>query len=211
MQQQQSAPPPAGEAAPAFSLPSTASQTITLDQYRGKVGVAIVFLGNHPTPAPVIDVLQSSLVEFGRRRVQLLVVAVGTIANAHSLQQGDGIVPVLADGDGAVTASYGAVGEGGDLDVFWIDSAGRMVEHLAMKDRDVVDGLLKAIDSHGRDAEPNPVVNAKSNSPIVMSADGQREVNVEEWDPMPESLRAADDLHEADLPGDAMDGPAPTG
>ena len=49
-----------------------------------------------------------------------------------------------------------------------------------------------------------------SNSPFVENEAGE-DVNVEEWDPMPDELREAEDVDEADHTDDPMEGPAPTG
>jgi hypothetical protein len=49
----------------------------------------------------------------------------------------------------------------------------------------------------------------RSNSPIVENESGE-DVDVEEWDPMPENLQRADALDETEL-SDPMEGPAPTG
>ncbi len=196
-----------GQRPPAIALPSTSSQTIDLDHYRDKVRVAVVFLGRREGAGGVTAALDAALVEFGSRRVQLLVVAVGPLATARALLPDAGTVPILSDGDGSVTESYGAMGGDHDVHAVLIEETGVISDVLVIDHEDPVPRLLEALDS----AMSSPPENRVDNSPRVVDERNGEEVDVEQWDPMPDTLRALDGVDESSLPGHPMDGDAPTG
>lgn len=129
-----------------FSLPSTSSQTIDLVHYLDKVRVALVFLGDHAHPGAAVEALDRSLAEFGSRRVQLLIVASGPMAEAKALLPPRGRVPILSDGDGAITRSYDAVGGVGDVCAVLVDEGGLVQQVLTIVGDDPAADLLSALD-----------------------------------------------------------------
>lgn len=137
----------AGIRPPHLSLASTSSQTIELAHYRDKVRVALVFLGDHARGGAVVEALDRSLVEFGNRRVQLLIVATGPLATAKDLLPPNGRVPVLTDGDGGVTESYGATGTASDVCAVLIDEAGIVSRVVTITGDDPADELLSVLDT----------------------------------------------------------------
>ena len=142
-----SGPVERGAEPPQFSLPSTSSQTIELDHYRDKVRVALVFLGRHARGGAVVEALDRTLSEFGSRRVQLLIVATGPLATAKQILPPHGRVPILTDGDGGVTESYGAAGADDDVVAVLIDEAGVVAQVLTISGDDPAAELLSALDA----------------------------------------------------------------
>lgn len=98
-----------GTRAPDFRAPSSNGQTLDRDSFLGKVPVVLVF------PAPehrgeILRAFDDHLVEFGRRRIQVLAVLPETARGVRDLGDRDGMsLPILADQDGSIAESFGAV------------------------------------------------------------------------------------------------------
>lgn len=97
-----------GTRTPEFRAPSSHGQTLDQDSFLGKVPVVLVF----PSPdrtASLLRAFDDHLVEFGRRRIQVLVVLPATSRDVRDLADQDGIsLPILADADGSIAAAFGA-------------------------------------------------------------------------------------------------------
>ncbi len=96
-----------GSRAPEFRAPSSHGQTLDQESFLGKVPVVLVF----PAPDRTAALLRSfddHLVEFGRRRIQVLVVLRETPREVRDLADRDGVsLPILADADGSIAAAFG--------------------------------------------------------------------------------------------------------
>lgn len=140
-----------------FALPSTTSATISLDRFRGRVPVLLVFLANHPEAATVTERLAEAQVELAHRRVQLLVVARGSITGARALVPGDSGLVVLADGSGSVTSAFGAeTGDAGQLLVVSLDINGREVGRSAVTAEVIAEHLLRLAGNDPHDGASPP-------------------------------------------------------
>lgn len=88
---------------PDFSLPSSTGQTLSLDSYRGKTPLVIIFLTELKASLRMLKRFNDRLADFGKERSQLLVVAraaardVEEIADEHDLA-----LPLLADETGSM-------------------------------------------------------------------------------------------------------------
>jgi peroxiredoxin len=94
-----------------FSLPASTGQTLSLDSFRGKVPMVIVFLGEPPPEddRSVLVELDSHLKEFGSERSQLLIVVRTTARSAREISEAMGLaVPLLADASGSMARDHGA-------------------------------------------------------------------------------------------------------
>lgn len=93
-----------------FRLPASTGITLSLDSFRGKVPLALVFLPEDRSAAlPLLEEMNRRHRDFGAERAQLLAVMRATardvrdLADAHELS-----VPILADASGAMARDYGA-------------------------------------------------------------------------------------------------------
>lgn len=97
-----------GTRAPDFRAPSSHGQTLDRDSFLGKVPVVLLF----PSPERrdrILRQFDDHLVEFGRRRIQVLVVLHETPRDVRDRGDRDGLsLPVLADPDGSIAESFGA-------------------------------------------------------------------------------------------------------
>ena len=97
-----------GEAAPAFSAPASTGRNLSLDDFVGKVPVALTFTGtmSPESTGELVESFEQAFPEFGRRRVQSLLV-VPEPEQAVRRRRRDGTnVPLLADEDGRLMELY---------------------------------------------------------------------------------------------------------
>lgn len=102
--------PPVGKTAPAFNLPSSTGQSISLEDYRGKQVVVLYFYPKADTPGCTKEAcgFRDALAEYDRAKVAVLgispdpVKAVTKFGSKFTLN-----FPLLADEDHAVAEKYG--------------------------------------------------------------------------------------------------------
>ncbi len=97
-----------GTPVPDFRAPSSNGQTLDRDSFLGKVPVVLLFPPADLERDPVLREFDDRLVEFGHRRVQVLVVA---HAAARAVRELADRIPlhgltVLADQDGSIAQAY---------------------------------------------------------------------------------------------------------
>jgi peroxiredoxin Q/BCP len=97
-----------GDPAPSFSTPASTGKTLSLGDFLGLVPVAMSFVGTLPTAAAdeVVDAFNDVFAEFGRHRVQLLIVTPDAPDALRERRQGGTTVPLLADDDGALLERF---------------------------------------------------------------------------------------------------------
>jgi peroxiredoxin len=97
-----------GDPAPAFSSPSSTGRTLSLDDFLGLVPLAMTFLGTLPKRAAddMISALNDVFPEFGRHRVQLLIVTPDGPEVAERRRRNGTTVPLLADEDGQLLERF---------------------------------------------------------------------------------------------------------
>ncbi len=126
-----------------FHASSSRGKALSLSDFRGKVPVVLVFVGAlEPERADLVD-LNRRQVEFGRERVQLLVVAHAGGADVRAVPFSGLDLPVLADPHNELRASF--VGDEkplGDVAVI-LDKQGNLVERLQLTAG--VEGLLARV------------------------------------------------------------------
>jgi peroxiredoxin len=99
-----------------FSLPASTGQTLSFESFRGKVPIAMVFLGDLSAEEErnLLTELDSHLKDFGSQRAQLLIVSRVTARVAREVSDEMGLaVPLLADASGALAREHGAEDETG--------------------------------------------------------------------------------------------------
>jgi len=113
-----------------FHASSSRGKALSLSDFRGKVPVVLVFVGPlDPGDAEVTD-LDRHHVDFGRQRVQLLVVAEAGGADVRAVPFAGLDLPVLADPHNELRAAFaGDERLLGDFAVI-LDKQGRLVERL---------------------------------------------------------------------------------
>jgi peroxiredoxin len=91
-----------GSPAPAFSTPASTGKTLSLSDFLGLVPVVMTFLGTLPRRAAddVISAFNDVFPEFGRHRVQLLIVTPEGPEAIERRRRTGTTVPLLADEDG---------------------------------------------------------------------------------------------------------------
>jgi len=133
-----------GEIAPGYRAPTNKGQTLSHESFVGRVPVALFFLDSLESADDqlALDAFDELLVEFGRRRVQLLGVAPTTpraLRNAAEARS----VTVLADEDGAIRERFG--GGAAPLTVV-IDREGTVARVLERHSSDHPAEVLSEID-----------------------------------------------------------------
>lgn len=119
-------------------VPASTGGVVDLDRVIGSIPVLLVFV--EPLIAPEVDQLVEELglhlADFGRRRVQLLVVAnVDEWGAEMAAQSVAGNVRILADRDGSLAERYGVqyrngapttvlIGADGEVSAIWVDRPG---------------------------------------------------------------------------------------
>jgi peroxiredoxin len=96
---------------PDFRLPASTGHTLSLDSFRGKVPLVLVFL---PDPhssdgVSILEELDRRLKDFGAERAQVLAIAQETARRVRELADERGIsLPILADASGAMARDFSA-------------------------------------------------------------------------------------------------------
>jgi len=97
-----------GDTAPDFSAPASTGRELALDDFVGKVPVALTFTGTMSPEATedLVTAFDTVFAEFGQRRVQALIVTPES-ADAVRRRRRTGItVPVLSDAEGQLVETY---------------------------------------------------------------------------------------------------------
>jgi len=114
-----------------FHASSSRGKALSLSDFRGKVPVVLAFVGVLDPGGPEVADFDRHQVEFGRERVQLLVVAHADGADVRAVPFSGHDLPVLADphddllatfGDGEATAGFAVI----------LDKQGAMVERVGI-------------------------------------------------------------------------------
>lgn len=97
-----------GDVAPAFAAPSSTGRELSLDDFVGKVPVTLTFTGTMSKEATgaLVASFDEVFAEFGRRRVQSLIVTPETREAVRRHRQTGTTVPLLADREGQLLATY---------------------------------------------------------------------------------------------------------
>ncbi len=127
---------------PDFHASSSRGKALSLSDFQGKVPVVLVFVGTLDAESPELVDLDRRQVEFGRERVQLLVVAHAGGVDVRAVPESGLDLPVLADPHEELV---GAFGEGGQADGFAVilDKQGNLVERLSFTHG--AEGLLSRV------------------------------------------------------------------
>lgn len=114
-------------AEPDFHASSSRGKALSLSDFQGKVPVVLVFVG--PLDPEALDMveLDRRQVEFGRERVQLLVVAHAGGADVRAVPFSGLSLPVLADPHDELVATFGGGEHPGSFAVI-LDRQGHLVE-----------------------------------------------------------------------------------
>lgn len=94
-----------------FSLPASTGMTLSLDSFKGKVPLVLVFLADIESEEDLalLEALDDRLKEFGERRSQVLAVARATARQTRELADDLELsIAVLADASGAMARDYEA-------------------------------------------------------------------------------------------------------
>lgn len=116
---------------PDFHASSSRGKALSLSDFRGKVPVVLVFVG--PLDAEGLDMIELDRrqVDFGRERVQLLVVAHADGADVRAVPFSGLNLPVLADPHDELVASFGEDGRASGFAVI-LDKQGQLVERVEL-------------------------------------------------------------------------------
>ncbi len=125
--------PAAGQAAPAFTLPSQDGTPISLSQYKGK-WVVLYFYPRDMTPGCTIEAhkFQDSLSQFEAKNAVILGVSVDSSDSHKQFCAKDGLTfHLLSDTSHSVVSAYGSLGSFGDVvianrNTFLIDPQGNI-------------------------------------------------------------------------------------
>jgi peroxiredoxin len=147
-----------GGAVPEFRAPTSRGQTLDRASFIGKVGLALCFVGE-PAVEPAASAvagLDAELVEFGHRRIQLLLVADASARELRELGDARGYtVPMLADPAGDIRAAFGVERIADDLPWFVVDIVGTVVDEGSDPPAAIPARVLDAVDEVGV-AQPDP-------------------------------------------------------
>lgn len=93
-----------------FRLPASTGATLSLESFRGKVSLALVFLPEDEQAAlGLLEEMDRRHKEFGDQRAQLLAVMKATARQVREMADEHGLsVPILADASGAMARDYDA-------------------------------------------------------------------------------------------------------
>jgi len=114
-----------------FHASSSRGKALSLSDFRGKVPVVLVFVGPlDPAGAEAAD-FDRHQVDFGRERVQLLLVAHADGADVRAVPFSGLDLPVLADPHDTLLATFGE-GERKEGFAVILDKQGNLVERLPL-------------------------------------------------------------------------------
>lgn len=141
-----------------FRLAASTGQTLSLDSFKGKVPLVIVFVDlTSDEDRDLLEELSSHHKDFGDERSQILVVARATARETRQATDDMGLtIPILADASGSMARNYRAEDEEGNTKRVAVvaDKEGRVVRHfdpLPIKDDQtgVTEALLSAVRAIG--------------------------------------------------------------
>jgi peroxiredoxin len=145
-----------------FSLPASTGQTLSLDKFKGKLPLVLVFLSDLESNEnlELLDELNERLSDFGSERSQVLVVARVTARQAREFADERQLrVALLADASGSMARDYEADDDKGNTRTLAVvaDREGvlkRRFDPLPIDGDpdDVVDGLLETVQALGTGA-----------------------------------------------------------
>ncbi len=117
-----------GDAAPAFTLPSTGGGQVSLSQFLGQPLVIVFYPGDDtPVCTKQLNSYNDDLSQFEALHAQVVAISAQSVESHEKFSDKHGFkFPLLADTDKAVAAAYGTLGPLGfpRRSVFIIDSAG---------------------------------------------------------------------------------------
>ena len=117
-----------GDAAPAFTLPSTGGGQVWLGQFLGQPLVIVFYPGDDtPVCTKQLNSYNDDLSQFEALNAQVVAISAQSVESHEKFSDKHGFkFPLLADTDKAVAAAYGTLGPLGfpRRSVFIIDSAG---------------------------------------------------------------------------------------
>ena len=116
-------------AEPDFHASSSRGKALSLSDFQGKVPVVLVFVGPLDPEGREMVELDRRLVEFGRERVQLLVVAHAGGADVRAVPFSGLNLPVLADPHDELVATFGGGEQTGSFAAI-LDRQGNLVERV---------------------------------------------------------------------------------
>jgi peroxiredoxin len=134
-----------GSPAPDFRAPTSNGQTLDRASFVGKVPVALVFpAAETPDLAATLTPFDDRMIEFGRRRVQVLAVVPESPRTVRELAERIPLraLTLLADPDDSIRSAYGATDAQCDL----MDTEGRLRAVVPLGP-DAVDDLLERADA----------------------------------------------------------------
>jgi len=114
-----------------FHASSSRGKALSLSDFQGKVPVVLAFVGRLDPGGPEVADFDRHHVEFGRERVQLLVVAHADGADVRAVPFSGLDLPVLADPHDELIATFGEDGSTGGFAVI-LDKNGALVERLSL-------------------------------------------------------------------------------
>lgn len=145
-----------------FSLPASTGQTLSLDKFKGKLPLVLVFLSDLESDEnlELLDELNDRLSDFGKERSQVLAVARVTARQARDFaDENDLKLALLADAGGSMARDYEADDDQGNTRTVALvaDKEGvlkRRFDPLPIDGDadDAVDGLLETIQALGTGA-----------------------------------------------------------
>lgn len=93
-----------------FGLPASTGQTLTLESFKGKVPLILVFLNlEQDGNRNLLSDLNTRHKDFGSERAQVLAIVKMTARETREIAEDMGLsVPLLADASGAMTRAYDA-------------------------------------------------------------------------------------------------------
>jgi len=125
--------PPPGSVAPTFRAPSSAGQTLSTDNFLGKVPVVLTFAAGADDELgwQAVRGLDEVLAEFGRARIQALAVIPETSREVRDDAEADDLnLRVLADPDGHLASRFGVETTAGRVTSVIIDRHGVVVDSI---------------------------------------------------------------------------------
>jgi peroxiredoxin len=97
-----------GEPAPSFATAASTGKVLSLDDFTGLVPVVLTFVGTLPGSEAdeVISAYNNVFADFGRQRVQLLIVTPESESHVRTRRSEGTTVPLLADEDGTLLERF---------------------------------------------------------------------------------------------------------
>lgn len=142
-----------------FSLPASTGQTLSLDSFKGKVPLVLVFLNlEHDGETALLSELNARHKDFGSERAQVLAIVKMTARQTRETAEKMGLsVPLLADASGAMTRAFDVDDGAGNSVAVVADRQGRLVRRFDPLPLDddpsaVADAFLHAVRAIGSGA-----------------------------------------------------------